>query len=292
MEKAIRNFARQLEYKPAIENAGGLKKYSRFAICGMGGSNLAGKILRTLNPELPVILHRSYGLPRMPHASLNDSLIIAISYSGNTEETIDAFTEAWKNNVPVAVVATGGKLIELAKKEGVPFIELPAVGIQPRMALGYMAKALLTLMGDEKTVREMEELGVNFKPADYGAIGKALAKKMKDGIPLVYASGPNFPLAYAWKIKFNETAKVPAFANMFPELNHNEIMSFAGGPGAQELAGHFRFILIKDEHDDGRIVKRMNAWEKLFGEKGFKIENAPLSGKTAAHKAVVKVSVQ
>jgi glucose/mannose-6-phosphate isomerase len=100
----------------------------------------------------------------------------------------------------------------------------------------------------------------------------------------VYASVRNTAIAQNWKIKFNETGKVPAFWNVVPELNHNEMTGFDAKAKTTPLSRHFHFVFLKDAEDDRRIIKRMNVMEKLFRDRGFKTEIVLLQGKTDLHK--------
>src|SRR5262249_6537974 len=120
IQNDIKNYAKQFDYEPIVENAarlpGGTKKYKKFIVCGMGGSHLAADILKTWHPELDIIIWSNYGLPPLPDKELKERLIITSSYSGGTEETIDAFNAARAKRLTVAAIATHGKLIALAEK--------------------------------------------------------------------------------------------------------------------------------------------------------------------------------
>ncbi|MEK7076426.1 MAG: hypothetical protein AAB941_02090, partial [Patescibacteria group bacterium] len=118
--EAIKNFSKQLEYQPELVNSDKLGKHERFVFVGMGGSALAPDLLRVSNPELDILIHRDYGLPDLPDNVLQNSLIILNSYSGNTEEVLDAFKLALSKNLPIAAVSIGGKLLELARQNSIP----------------------------------------------------------------------------------------------------------------------------------------------------------------------------
>ena len=112
MKESIENFAKQFEYEPVIENQENWHKAKKFLLCGMGGSHLQGDILQMLNPALDFLVYSDYGLPKNIE---KDRLIIASSYSGNTEETISAFKEAVERGFPLVASSIGGKLIKLTK---------------------------------------------------------------------------------------------------------------------------------------------------------------------------------
>jgi len=109
----------------------------------VGGSHLGADILKMLDLKFEILVHKNYGLQNLNLEELKKSLIILDSYSGNTEEVISSFLEAQKLNLNFVIIASGGKLIELAKKFKKPYIRIPYTGIQPRHALGFQMLALL-----------------------------------------------------------------------------------------------------------------------------------------------------
>lgn len=275
MKESIENFAKQFEYEPVIENQGNWHKAKKFLLCGMGGSHLQGDILQMLNPTLDFLVYSDYGLPENIE---KDRLIIASSYSGNTEETISAFKEAMEKRFPLVVSSVGGKLIELAKEHNIPYVQIPDTGIQPRSALGYTLKALLKLTGEEDLLMEIRKLAQSLSPATLEQEGKELAQKLFSKIPVIYSSRKNQPIAYNWKIKFNESAKIPSFLNVFPELNHNEMTGFDVIGATKELSGRLVILLLKDANDHPRIQKRMEVLLRLYKERGVQVETKELTG--------------
>lgn len=259
-------------------------KASSFIVVGMGGSALAAKLLKTWKIELDIIIRTDYGLPEMSIEELKNKLIILSSYSGNTEEVIDAFGKAKEQNLNMAVIATGGELLSLAKENNTPYIELPDMKTQPRLALGLSLKAFLKFMGEESELKKITELATTLNPADSEEKGKTLAEKIKNYIPIIYSSTNNSSIAYNWKIKLNESAKIPAFYNVFPELNHNEMEGFDIRDTTRELSSRFCFIILKDEKDNSEIFKRMEVLEKLLKDRNFQVEILKLGGKDTWHK--------
>jgi len=280
MWEAITNFPKQFQYEPKIQNAvGHLVKFERFALMGMGGSALVGDLIKRLAPDLDIVVHKDYGLPK--GVDLNGRLLIFVSYSGNTEETLDAFDHALKAGHHLAVISTGGKLLEKAKKIGVLYVELPDTGIQPRVSLGFQIRAALAFMQQVKLYKEVGKLAANFKGLERE--GQKLAKDIMGRIPLIYASGNNGTIAYNWKIKFNETGKIPAFSNVIPESNHNEINGF-GGKGASKKLSNFICIFIKDDKDHSRVKKRMIVLSSVYKSLGLPVLTVSLKGKSEAEK--------
>lgn len=278
MPDAIKNFAKQFSFEPNIENAGELARLDKFIVCGMGGSALGAQILKVWNPYLDIVIHKDYGLPAMSEEELQKRLIIASSYSGNTEETLDAFNQAMQKKLPIAALSIGGKLLELAKKYAVPYVQMPDTGIQPRSSLGFQVRALLKMMREEKGFSEAGELSHSLNPLALEERGKTLAQELAGSVPVIYASTRNLPIAHNWKIKFNETGKIPAFYNVFPELNHNEINGFDVKPSSKALSEKFCFILLPDREDHPQIQKRMQVLKKLYEDRGLRVKVIPFEG--------------
>jgi len=152
------------------------------------------------------------------------------------------------------------------------------------MALGFHTKAILKVMGKEKELMEISELYNILKPEDFEGWGRELAEKIKDKIPIIYSSEVNQAIAYNWKIKFNETSKIPSFYNVFPELNHNEMTGFDIKESSRHLSKNFIFLLIEDDDDHPKIKKRMEVLKNLFEAKGLNVEVLKLTGKNKFHK--------
>lgn len=277
----LKNFPKQFGYEPVIENAKALKRrrFEKIIIAGMGGSHLAADLLKTWNPSLDIVIHKDYGLPMIPPKAFKDSLVIASSFSGNTEETISAFQEALKNKLAVAAITAGGKLLKLAQKYKKPYIHLPASDMPPRLFTGLMTRALFAFLKNEKALEELRELSSSLKSYECERLGKTLARKLSGYVPVIYSSARNAGIAYNWKVRFNETAGIPAFFNVFPELSHTELAGFDAVQITKESAPKFYFIFLKDVADNPKIVKRMNITERLYRERGLPVEVLMLGNK-------------
>lgn len=284
MYDAIKNFNKQFEYEPEIENAQNFKPKNKFIVLGMGGSHWAADLLKTWNPNLDITIHNNYGLPILSDEVFKNSLIIANSYSGNTEETVDGFNEALGRGLSLVSISTGGNLIELAKKHSVPYIQMPNTGIQPRSALGFNIRAMLKSMGEEKALAESNGLARFLAPSDYEDAGRAIAERLKSKVPVICASSRNESLAHVWKIKFNETGKIPAFANVFPELNHNEMTGFDVKNATKKLSENFYFVFLRDDADHPKIQKRMEITKKLYEDRGLSVELINIEGPSKFYK--------
>ena len=284
MKEAIRNFPAQFSYQPRVKNGEKLGAPDRFVVFGMGGSALAADIMRAAYSNVPLLVYRDYGLPAqagLPVVSdLQSCLFIASSYSGNTEEMLDGYDSARSQKLNLCVVASGGKLLEKAKDDGMPYIQLPATGIQPRMAIGYSFLALAKLLARDDIIAEAQGLERSLNSTREEALGKELAEKIAPRVPVIYASLRNEALAYNWKIMFNETGKIPAFYNVFPELNHNEINGFEVHPRSRD----FHFLLFRDSGDHPRIQRRMEVLQKLYQDRGLSVGVVAVDGASRLEK--------
>ncbi len=280
MDQVIKDFPSQFLFKPELSIKTDLNKYKKYIVCGMGGSHLAADIIKNIDPEVDLVIHSDYGLPHIPSDQLDKCLFIFSSYSGNTEETIDGYRVAKSKNLPRIVVTVGGILLELAKKDKIPFIKIPNTGIQPRNALGYSFMALLSVMQKDaiskQAIKTAEELTLQM--TNLNLQGKDLADEIAGFVPLIIASTRNYSLAYNWKIKFNETGKIPAFYNLIPELNHNEMTGFDLSDNSRYLADRFYILFLLDDLDHYKNRKRMEVLYQLYHEKRLPVKNIFLTG--------------
>ncbi|MBN2567587.1 bifunctional phosphoglucose/phosphomannose isomerase [Candidatus Woesearchaeota archaeon] len=282
MLEVLEGFADQVVKANALASDAKVEKEGGFAnvvICGMGGSGLPGEILQAyLKTKVPIFLVKGYELP--PYAD-KGSLVFCISYSGNTEETIACYREAEKKKLTTVVICSGGKLEELARANKDVFVKVPS-GLQPRMALAYQFFPLLTIMQNSGMItskkREVDETVKALSSDAYKKMGKQLAQKLVDKVPLVYASDRMGIVAYKWKIDFNENAKTHAFANVFPELNHNEMNAF------EYLTAKYYLIILRDEDDHPKVKKRMQVTKQLIQKKGIDATEILIKGSSMLTK--------
>lgn len=284
MEDSILKFAEQFDFKPEIQNKDRLKDdYEAFILGGMGGSHLAGGLFHIFKPGINLYIHRDYGLPAYDDVFLQNALLIASSYSGNTEETLEFADAAYSKGYDVAVITTGGKLLEFAKENGLPYIVIPDTGIQPRAALGFASLALATFCAPD-LIPELESMRQVLEPENLHDLGRDIAKTLQGKMPIIYSSLQNRALAYIWKIKMNETGKVPSFYNCFPELNHNEMQGFDYVDATRALSAPSHFIFLHDSKDLERIELRMKTTEALYQEKGMGVTSLFLEGDSEMEK--------
>jgi len=278
MDQTISSFPQQLSWIPDITGRFDSGAFTSYVVCGMGGSHLAADILKRLKPTLNLIVHSDYDLPLLKESSKQSRLVIASSYSGNTEETITSFNQALAQGCSVAAITTGGRLLELAQDKDVPYIKLPVTGIQPRSALGYSLRALLKILGQTDLLEQTAQLADTLKATDWRSKGQTLAETIKGKVPLIYASARNYALAYNWKIKLNETGKIPAFYNLLPELNHNEMTGFAYTDLSKPLSSQFYFIMLADQRDEAGVQTRMRVLTEVLEGLGLPVITVAVEG--------------
>ncbi len=238
-------------------------RFDNIVICGMGGSALGGRILKSyLGNKIPVFIVDDYTLPDFVNRK---SLVFVSSYSGNTEETLECYEQALKRNLTVVVLANGGKLAELVNQNKNPLVKIPTCP-QPRLSYGYQFLCMLKVLESCGLVKNNKQLvdglaifvGVHREKIKLRA--KELAKKLVNKIPVIYGSKNTEAAAYKWKININENAKFAAFYNIFPEHNHNELN------GMLKTNGQLHLVFLKCKDDNTRIRKRMDVVQKIAQE--------------------------
>jgi glucose/mannose-6-phosphate isomerase len=243
-------------------------------VAGMGGSGLAAKVFSSWpGLTVPFEIVQNYELPE---TITDNTLVICSSYSGNTEETLSVFERAIDEDFPekpmVVVVASGGKLLEHAEAHKLPFVALPT-GFQPRMTLGYQLRALVEILEQTPLLdRAIDQL----RPASDWLKGhittwiptvptaqnqaKQIAQELTGKSIVVYSGPKLFPVAYKWKISFNENAKHIAWVNQLPEFNHNEMLGWTKQPVDKPYA----VIDLRSKLEHPRVQKRFEVTEKLL----------------------------
>ena len=250
-------------------------KYRNVLVVGMGGSAIGGDLLRTLaldEAAVPVVVSRSYRLPAWVGP---ETVVIASSYSGNTEETLAALDEALQQRASVICITTGGTLQRRAAAAGLPCVLMPG-GLQPRAALGYSLTALLTVaeqMGllapnddawaETQTILEAQAAALADPEASPNQ-ALDIATALQGRLPVVYSSEGLFEgVNLRWRNQMHENSKTHAVGNVFPELNHNEIMGWARRTG---LHKGVCVIVLRDQADHPRVQRRMDVTRDLLAE--------------------------
>ena len=258
-------------------------------VTGMGGSALAALVIKALHQvelTIPLDIVRSYDLPGYVN---ENTLVIASSYSGNTEETLSALGQARQKNAQIAIIAAGGALIEAAESQDIAHVKLPS-GVQPRMAMLYSLRAMLAILAEFNvlSIEKYDEVAslsewlqqesAHWLPEVPTSenYAKQLAHEAIGKTPVFYGGAFTAPLAYKWKISWNETAKNVAFWNEYSEFNHNEFMGWASHPVEKPFAV---FDLLSN-FERPRILQRFELSDKLLSGKRPAANQVHLKGDT------------
>jgi glucose/mannose-6-phosphate isomerase len=262
-------------------------------VAGMGGSASGGRLaLGALGARLvrPMAVADGYALPGWVGAS---TLVLASSYSGETEETLAGYDEAAARGSARIVTTTGGALAERARRDGVPVVPIPG-GFQPRAAIGYSLVAALetaALGGAAPSVRAeieaaaalagtlVEEWGPD---AGEDSLAKSVAHAVHGTIPVIAGAELAAAAAYRWKTQFNENASLPAFASALPEADHNEVVGWAEA-GA---FGPFSYVSLEDPEAHPRNALRAELTAETAAAGAASVVRVEARGETAVERLV------
>ncbi len=265
------------------------------ALLGMGGSAIGGDLVRGVfvdRLKAPLIVVRDYELPAWVD---RETLVVASSYSGATEETISALSTALERRCPVAVVSTGGPLKEVARKAGLPLLEFPGEG-QPRAAVGYsltllsglLERAGLLELDDEEIAHTVASATAAVAasgpetPSERNA-AKQLAWTLVDRLPVIEASGPLVSVARRWKTQLNENGKTMAVVEELPEATHNAVVGYAQPESIRDHL-YVVFLASASEHPRSRLRASLSA--ELLGASQIGHQVLPVAGEGRLQQAV------
>jgi glucose/mannose-6-phosphate isomerase len=248
-----------------------IKDIQRVVITGMGGSAIGADLVTALVMNacpIPVTIHRDYGLPAF--AKGKETLVIASSHSGNTEETLDAFDTALKNKCTIIAICTGGELAKRAKANNVPVWRFDHKG-QPRAAVGFSFGLLLSLFARLKLIPDPDVPAAN-NPA------KRYAGQLMGRWVTVMGAGILAPVARRWKGQINEIAKAGANFEYLPEADHNTL---AGTVNPAELLNSQTmtlFLCASTEHPRNKL--RLDLTRKAMMLEGMNTDVAEARGES------------
>jgi glucose/mannose-6-phosphate isomerase len=246
-------------------------------VTGMGGSSISGDLLRAylhVECHVPLMVNRHYSLPAFVGP---ETLVCAVSFSGNTEETLSAFGEARARGASLLAVTSGGQLAEMADAWRIPCVRVPE-GLPPRATLGYLFTPMLVtlarlgLIADQsaplaEAIEVLRELGAQYRPGieTFRNLPKALAIDLHDKFPVIYGvQDLSDVVAYRWRTQFNENSKVLASHQAFPELNHNEVV---GWQGVLASALQPWVVLLRDPQELARVALQIDITKTFLQER-------------------------
>jgi glucose/mannose-6-phosphate isomerase len=293
----IENLPAQLEHAWALSQSlplalipggEGSRPFKQVLICGMGGSAIGADLLAAViaaDCRIPVVVHRDYGLPAW--AKGEDTLVIASSHSGNTEETLDSFQAALANQCQMVVITTGGKLAVLASGVGIPVWQFTHPG-QPRAAVGFSFGLLLGLFSRLKLIPEpaanlagtvaamrLQQASLQAEVHVTGNPAKRLAGQLVGRWVNVFGSGSLAPVARRWKTQLNELAKAGASFELIPEADHNALAGLVNPP---DLLPHTKTLFLQAPSDHPRNQLRIELTRREFMLEGMDTDLIEASG--------------
>jgi glucose/mannose-6-phosphate isomerase len=262
-------------------------------LLAMGGSALGGGLVEMLRYQQqaawPWHVVRDYRLPALPDPRTR---LFALSYSVETEEVLAALADARAGAAQLLAVSAGGKLADLARREGLPWLGIPAqpAGFQPRFALYFMFGVLYEVLVRDGLLRgvcHLPDAARRLEQLDQREQGREIAAFLGSRIPVIYSDTVHESgVARTWRIKLNENAKTAALAGAMPESNHNELIAFP-----REEAGRFAFVLLTDPDGDVRVGRRFELFAELMRHYGHPVMEVPLSGADPVEKALASLKL-
>jgi glucose/mannose-6-phosphate isomerase len=238
-------------------------------VAGMGGSGIAGDVAAVVAAAegRRVDVHKSYGLPGWADAS--SGLVVAVSHSGNTEETLSAFDAALAASLPAAAVSVGGRLADAADDAGAGYAAIPA-SPQPRAAFGHLAGAALRVLEaagvlgpQAAALEEAADVVEGLLAGEAGDRAARIAEGLAGRVAVVYGgAGVGAVAANRWKTQINENGKAPAYWSVLPELDHNEVVGWSAHPdlGMSSVG----VVFLEDSGDHPRVRLRSALTRELI----------------------------
>ncbi len=261
---------------------------NKIIIMGMGGSGLAGKLIKQyleeININIKVVLVQDYNTKEKIDSK---TAVFVCSYSGNTEEAVYFFNKYSYSIGEFFVLTTGGLLLKDAeKKQQVKIIRMPK-NIPPRYASNAMFFSILKILENSGLVKDHTMIISNLLNffedyenkrllTDYA---KNLSLKIKGKTPIIYTTTRFKSIGYFWKISFNENSKVHSFNNIIPEFNHNELNAYS-----EEDREKYYIIFLVDEADFKRNRERISVLRELFLNLGIENSTIMIKGNSLISK--------
>ena len=276
MIEHILDLGNQLKKELETSTDFAIDSYNDLLIIGMGGSGVAGDVLKLVlneNTQINVEVRKAYGIPEV--VANRKPKCLFISYSGNTEETVEAVNDAIKYKLDWSVISSGGQLLELAEEHKRPFVKVPP-GLQPRAAFGLMTKAVMHYVysdTDRKYLEMCDQAGDYLNEALANQLGNKLlsqalqiSKEIGSKTSVIYGGTPlTYLVAQRWKTQINENAKSKAFVGYMPEVHHNEILSWEANKEGSK--NNYQLLFLRSSKENSQISKRFELTKEIIGDK-------------------------
>jgi glucose/mannose-6-phosphate isomerase len=295
MEDLIDGFPDQL--KEALEIASkkefqeSKEGISQVLISGMGGSGIGGTLVSEWvdkESRVPVSLNKDYHLPAWVGRA---TLLIVSSYSGNTEETLNALEEGVLRDAHIVCISSGGEVERIAQEKGLDHIKVPA-GYPPRAAMGYSIVQILRILSARSLLpsyfdidRELQA-SAKLLELDQRVIkdkARELAEELQGKRPVIYTGSEQEGVAVRWRQQFNENAKTLCWHHVLPEMNHNELVGWEGN--CEDLA----VLVLRNDDDPSRVQKRMELCREILQDRPALWIELESRGETRIQKALYHI---
>lgn len=283
MDKLIEAFSSQIREGLTISESIDFTPKSEIrniVLCGLGGSGIGGRLVSEIASDsllVPFISNHDYSVPNFIN---ENTLVIVSSYSGNTEETLEAFERCIEANAQVVCITSGGRIAEIAQEKNFALIKVPG-GNPPRASLAYSVVSQLILLSKlqlvKKDFRKLLKECVNFidNISDYAKdIAMEIAVETHQSLPILYTSGEYESIGIRTKQQLNENSKMLCWSNVIPEMNHNELVGWASGND------NITAIFFEPEDLHSRNKERFSLSKSIIRSKGAKIIEIPSKGST------------
>ena len=253
-----------------------IDSYKDMLVVGMGGSGISGDILKLVMNEttsINVEVRKAYGIPKV--IADRKPKCLFISYSGNTEETVEAVNDAIQYNLDWSVISSGGILIDLALKHNKPYVKVPS-GLQPRAAFGLMTKAVMHFVSSDESGKYLElcnqagdyinEIIANQSENKLLEHALTISKEINTKSSVIYGGTPlTYLVAQRWKTQINENAKSKAFVGYMPEIHHNEILSWEANK--KDSKNNYQLLFLRSPDENTQVKKRFQLTKEIIGDK-------------------------
>ena len=292
----IQEFAKQLKTAMGIGQKAQFTNHEHplqnIVVLGMGGSGIGGDFVAEFvrdSCSVPFISCKSYELPAFVG---KNSLVIASSFSGNTEETLASFGQALKTGAKIVCLTSGGKLLTNAQKHQLDVVQIPAVKQPPRSCLGYSFVQVLYILKHFGFAPASFEADLNKaistldqEQSKIQMIARQAAQKMHQKFSIIYATSRMSAVALRLRQQMNENSKLLACHHAYPEMNHNELV------GWREQTGDFAVVNFRSKDDNDRNALRMDICKNIIGKISPDIIDIDCLGDSLIEQAIYGVHV-
>jgi len=294
MDQLISRFMDQLEQAVEIGRKATIQPVSKdithVYVAGLGGSGIGADFVNAFIGDecrIPFIVKKGYHVPAFVG---KNTLAIASSYSGNTEETLISYDQLKASGARIISVASGGKLIDKTKADGFEYVKVPSDWPSPRACLGYSLTVQLWVLQkagliSDRCIIEIQSAVqlLRKEEADIKSIAEKTAKELHHHLPIIYAEDRMEPVAVRFRQQINENSKALCWHHVIPEMNHNELV------GWREKNPNLAVVYFRNEDDYSRNALRMDINQTIIKEYAGKIIEIHSKGNTMIERALYLV---